>query len=91
MATAEENKIRARLRRFNIYHVKKTTGKTYRELAKEFGISAARVSNLCQRVEFEMQGFNARQERNQRRHELDLANLLPIIGQIKELTKNGGC
>ena len=91
MATVEEIKLRAKLHRLYVYHVKKTTGKTDAELAKEFGVSGSRINHLCRRVEFEMDGQNIREERNERRFQRDLADLLPIIEDIKGLTKNGGC
>ncbi len=87
MASANEIKMRARLRRLYVYHVKMTTGKTDRELAKEFGISTSQVNHLCRRVNFEMEGRNFKEERNQRRFQRDLAYLLPITEQIRELTK----
>ena len=91
MATAEEIKMRARLRRLHIYHVKKTTGKTDKELAKVFGVSTSQINHLCRRVGFDMENRNITEERKQRRFERDIRQLLPIIEQIKELTKDGGC
>jgi DNA-binding MurR/RpiR family transcriptional regulator len=90
METAEQIKMRARLRRLHVYHVKKTTGKTDKELAKEFGVSPSQINHLCRRVDFEMEGRNFKEERNQRQFQRNLAYLLPITEQIKELTKDEG-
>lgn len=88
MATADEIKMRARLRRLHVYHVKKTTGMSDAELAKVFGVSKSQINGLCRRVEFELEGRNFKEERNARCQQMLLRKLLPITEQIKGLVNN---
>lgn len=90
MVSAEEIKIRARLRRLYVYSLKVFNGKTDAELAKKFGVSKSQINHLYRRAVFDMERRNFKEERNQRRFERDLAYLLPITEQIKELTKTEG-
>lgn len=86
MATADETQMRARLRRYNIYRTKKDTGKTDKELGKEFGVSASQINHLCRRAQYELDGFNFKEERNERLFKYLLQKLIPITDQIRGLT-----
>lgn len=90
MATAEEIKERARLRRLYMYSLKAIDGKTDEEIAKGFGVSVSMVKDLCRRVKFEQTQHDAKEETKDQRFQRDLAHLLPIIEDIKGLTKDGG-
>lgn len=91
MATAEHIKAWARLRRLYMYSLKVNDGKTDEEIAKGFGVSVSMVKDLCRRVRYEQTQHNAKEETKEERFQRDLAYLLPIIEDIKGLTKNGGC
>lgn len=91
MATVEEVKMKAQLRRQYVYQLKKTTGKTDKELGKELGIHQSQVNYLYRAIEFQMRGINAKEDRKERQFQRDLAYLLPILEDIKGLIKNGGC
>jgi hypothetical protein len=86
MATASEIQMRARLRRYNIYRTKKATGKTDKELGKEFGVSPSQINHLCRMVQYELDGLNFKEERNERCLKYWLRKLVPITDQIKGLT-----
>jgi transposase len=88
MATADEINMRARIRRQVIYNRKQSTGKTDRELAKEFGVSVSQINHLCRRVRNELEGRNFKEERNERIFQIHLRKLIPITEQIKGLTKD---
>lgn len=88
MAIADEINMRARVRRYMVYNQKKDTGKTDKELGKELGISASQVNHLCRRVQFEIEGRNFKEERNERFFKQDLEKLIPIIDQIRGLTED---
>lgn len=90
MASAEEIKMRARLRRLYMYSLKAFGGKTDEEIAKGFGVSVSMVKDLCRRVKFEQTQHDAKEETKEQRFQRDLAYLLPITEQIKELTKTEG-
>lgn len=89
MATVEEVKMKARLRRWHVYHVKVATGKTDKELGKQFGVSPSQINKLCRWVKLDVENRNITEERKQRRFERDIRQLIPIIEQIKELAKDG--
>lgn len=91
MATVEQIKAWARLRRLHMYSLKVNDGKTDEEIAKGFGVSISMVKDLCRRVKFEQTQHDAKEEEKNQRFQRDLAHLLPILEDIKGLTKNGGC
>lgn len=88
MATADEIQMRARVRRYMIYDRKKATGKTDAELGKEFGVHKSQINHLCRIVQYELDGLNFKEERNERLFKWTALSLLPIIDQIKELAKD---
>jgi transposase len=88
MATADQIKLKARLRRQMIYNRKQSTGKTDRELAKEFGVSASQINHLCRRVRNELEGRNFKEERKERVFQIHLRKLVPITEQIRGLTED---
>lgn len=90
MASAEHIKAWARLRRLYMYNLKAFNGKTDEEIAKGFGVSVSMVKDLCRRVKFEQTQHDAKEETKEQRFQRDLAYLLPITEQIKELIKTEG-
>lgn len=90
MASAEHIKAWARSRRLYMYSLKVIGGKTDEEIAKGFGVSVSMVKDLCRRVKFEQTQHDAKEETKEQRFQRDLAYLLPITEQIKELIKTEG-
>ena len=89
MATAEQIKAWARLRRLYMYSLKVFTGKTDEEIAKGFGVSVSMVKDLCRRVKFEQTQHDAKEETKDQRFQPDLAHLLPILERLKESKEVG--